>query len=265
MKKITLIISLIFIANTFFAQDIIIKKDSSVIKAKITNVKKGIIKYKKANYTDGPTFQISKYKIKKIIYGNGDTANFKHFNFQISKELPDTKGLHIGTHYSPLINLIPNSVYEPAYGYNTGLDLKYYFNNKFGLKTGITYQGTENEQYFMIPENTFSANTQVSNSAIGIPLQLVYTGQKRFGLNIEVGGTYYYPFNTDFEQITINLKNNYVFTANGLFGINYRFAPRMSINAGALIQYDLINYTGQKNKPNLFTGIQFGFDYKIGK
>lgn len=292
MKKLTLIIVIIFIANTFFAQDIIEKRDNSVVKAKISTVKKCIIKYKKANYIDGPTFQMPRYKINKIIYANGDTTVYKHLNVKISKELSNRKGFSLGVNYAAGASNVLKSTTYPNFGYNTGLDIKYYFNNKFGVKTGVQYHGIEFYHEFMNENNNGDNNNEndnldeenndlnneienetedidfsdgLINAGIGIPFHIIYTSDKRLGLNFEIGGTYFFPFNTDVEPVKIDLKNNYVLTAESVIGFNYRFSPRMSFNAGAFVQYDLVNYTNISNDPNIFGGLQFGIDYNFGE
>jgi hypothetical protein len=78
MKKIAKIILLLiaFSISSIKGQDLITKKDGSVIKAKITEVNEDNIKYKKADNPDGPSYNISKENIFSVTYANGDTEKF---------------------------------------------------------------------------------------------------------------------------------------------------------------------------------------------
>lgn len=58
------------------AQDRIIKKDKSEIKAKIIEISDTDVKYKKEDNPDGPTYSIKKYEVNIIIYKNGQVESF---------------------------------------------------------------------------------------------------------------------------------------------------------------------------------------------
>ena len=60
-----------------FAQDIITKKDGSVIKARISEVGQTSVKYKYYSNLDGPVFTIGKSEIQMITYQNGEQDVFK--------------------------------------------------------------------------------------------------------------------------------------------------------------------------------------------
>ena len=60
-----------------FAQDIITKKDGSVIKARISEVSPTNVKYTNYLDIDGPVFTISYTEIQKITYANGEQIVFK--------------------------------------------------------------------------------------------------------------------------------------------------------------------------------------------
>lgn len=64
------ILFLFFTAN-LFCQDVIIKKDSTKIVAKILEVRQTEIKYKVFNYQDGPIHVIDKKEVAYVIYSNG--------------------------------------------------------------------------------------------------------------------------------------------------------------------------------------------------
>jgi hypothetical protein len=79
MKKITLlsIIILSLFLSSAKAQDLIVKIDGTIIKAKITEVTDELIKYKKADNPDGPIYSASKSTLRAINYENGTVEKFE--------------------------------------------------------------------------------------------------------------------------------------------------------------------------------------------
>lgn len=73
MKKITLILLLIATCVGIAAksQDIIVKNDKSEIKSKILEITEELIKYKKSEMLDGPTYSINKTEVFMLLYANG--------------------------------------------------------------------------------------------------------------------------------------------------------------------------------------------------
>lgn len=77
MKKITLLLfSLILTTTEVICQDLIIKKNSETIKAKVLEVNQDDIKYKKWDNLEGPTYTLQKSDINSIVYQNGDADVF---------------------------------------------------------------------------------------------------------------------------------------------------------------------------------------------
>lgn len=76
MKKITLLLLSLFLTTEVFCQDLIIKKNSETIKAKVIEVNKDDIKYKKWDNLEGPTYTLQKSDINSIVYKNGDAEIF---------------------------------------------------------------------------------------------------------------------------------------------------------------------------------------------
>lgn len=74
MKKLFFLFATLIITFSATAQDIIVTKESKKIEAKITEVSKSEIKYKKFDYQDGPTFILSTDDIVTIIYANGEVV-----------------------------------------------------------------------------------------------------------------------------------------------------------------------------------------------
>lgn len=71
MKKLFLSTVWICLSLFSYAQDIITKKDGSDIKAIILEITQNEVKYKKANYLDGPILSINKADVLLITYANG--------------------------------------------------------------------------------------------------------------------------------------------------------------------------------------------------
>jgi hypothetical protein len=74
-----LILFLIGVFNflTSFSQDVISKKDGSMIKVKVTEIIDDVVKYKKFDNLDGPTYNLEKSEIVQIKYINGSIDKFE--------------------------------------------------------------------------------------------------------------------------------------------------------------------------------------------
>jgi hypothetical protein len=71
MRKYKLLLLYLFMFSTSQAQDLIIKKNGEEIKSKVLEVALKIIKYKKFDNPNGPTFEILKSDVFIIKYENG--------------------------------------------------------------------------------------------------------------------------------------------------------------------------------------------------
>ena len=264
MNKLFFLVIIFFTANSVFSQDVILKKDSTLIKAKVMEVDGRIIKYKKSDYPDGPVFQIKKRQIIRIEYANGDTAVYKEPHTPLV--LTERKGLYFGAHFSPAMCFDFKTKSEPAFVNNLGIDMKWYFNNHWGFGTGIAYQFSDFENNGDNEEHNHSRDYyptttepfNVRYSSLGIPFHLLYTSGKRLGINVETGFSYYYPMTTGAK-----LSSNYLFTTEAIIGAYFCVTSKLSVNAGLLVQYDMMNYTGQKNNNCLTSGMQIGLNYKM--
>lgn len=77
MKRISIVIISVVFALGCFAQDIIVKKDGSIIQAKVVKVGTAEVDYKKWSNQDGPSYAIAKSDILAITYQNGESETFK--------------------------------------------------------------------------------------------------------------------------------------------------------------------------------------------
>jgi hypothetical protein len=76
MKKVILIVVLTIAHLYSFAQDRLVKKDKTEIKAKVLEITDTDIKYKKFENLNGPTYSIKKKELSVIIYANGQLETF---------------------------------------------------------------------------------------------------------------------------------------------------------------------------------------------
>lgn len=77
MKNIIIVLALTFLSMYSYAQDIIVKRDGSIIQAKVSEIDTSGVKYKKWTNQDGPTYVISKSDILAINYPNGEKDTFE--------------------------------------------------------------------------------------------------------------------------------------------------------------------------------------------
>lgn len=113
--------------TSVFAQDIIIKKDFSIIKSKVVEVASSIVKYKKYSNIDGPIYTIEAKDIIAINYENGEKDVFEHKEQSIKNELkviPDTKNDSLIALYNKHIMYYKNKTSNKkatAYTYKFGM------------------------------------------------------------------------------------------------------------------------------------------------
>ena len=79
MKKTILLVTstLCLFISSLKAQDLIVKIDGTIIKAKITEVTDEDVKYKKADNLEGPVYTASKVNLSAINYENGTVEKFE--------------------------------------------------------------------------------------------------------------------------------------------------------------------------------------------
>jgi len=113
--------------TSVFAQDIIIKKDFSIIKSKVVEVASSTVKYKKYSNIDGPIYTIEAKDIIAINYENGEKDVFEHKEQSIKNELkviPDTKNDSLIALYNKHIMYYKNKTSDKkalAYTYKFGM------------------------------------------------------------------------------------------------------------------------------------------------
>lgn len=76
MKKLILL-AILFISTIGFSQDVITLSDGRTIEAKILELTPDVVKYKKADNLEGPTYTVPVIDLKKIRYANGSEDKFE--------------------------------------------------------------------------------------------------------------------------------------------------------------------------------------------
>lgn len=76
MKKILLFLLGILVMHITNAQDTIVLRNNTIIKAKVIEIGTTEIKYKKIDNPDGPTYNIKKSEVQAIKYANGTSDAF---------------------------------------------------------------------------------------------------------------------------------------------------------------------------------------------
>lgn len=77
MKRFIFSLAAVLATTISFAQDVIVKKDGSLIQAKITKIASHEVEYKKWSYLEGPSYTIPTVDILAINYQNGDKETFE--------------------------------------------------------------------------------------------------------------------------------------------------------------------------------------------
>jgi hypothetical protein len=92
-----IVVNLLLITICLQAQDIILKRDNTIIKANVLSVKPDIVTYKKFDNPNGPTYELKKQEITKIVYKNDTEDVFsldqkKDSTFEKGSSVETTKG-----------------------------------------------------------------------------------------------------------------------------------------------------------------------------
>lgn len=92
MKRIIAAMAALVLSIGCYAQDMIVKKDGSIIQAKVFEVGTSEVKYKKWSNQDGPSYAIAKSDILAINYQNGEKDTFGDNGSLPSHELNSQQG-----------------------------------------------------------------------------------------------------------------------------------------------------------------------------
>ena len=107
MKKIFATTSFVlFCIVTVFGQDIIYKKDGTEIHSKVIEITLTTVKYKKLENLNGPSYDILKNEVQKIVYENGVIDDFvKAEELEKEKQLKNNPLYRINSNGKTIIHL----------------------------------------------------------------------------------------------------------------------------------------------------------------
>jgi len=107
MKLVSFTLGAIVIISNVYAQDVIIKNDSSQLKTNIIEINPHDVKYKLFNYADGPMISANRESIAYIIFKNGAVERFAKV---------EVKTLQVPIYNANRYNMdaVPVTIYKPV-------------------------------------------------------------------------------------------------------------------------------------------------------
>lgn len=208
-----------------FGQDILVKRDSSKIEAKVLEIRPAEIKYKYFNYLDGPTLVVHKNEVAYIIYQNGQSEAFQ---IVIPKATKQTTAIT----YIDLYQARKDSIKKAA-------KLSDYLT--LNIEAGLVM----NDSYVNKPradsKNLGSPGTpEYENYTQSVRSQMKYGYS--IGLNFLVGKSPFCKYLTGINYLNSTGEFNYEHTGSNYHGLYY---------------YKTANYRSTVHYINLLTGIRF--------
>ncbi len=238
-QKIYLIVTVLTLFSLkLLAQDIITLKDGTEITSKILEVAEDVVKYKKWDYQDGPTFTISKDKVFMIKYSNGTKDVFNDSSKPKEKEEDKPKE---NVYNRNMLSLNPLHL---ALGGNLSLAYEAYSKNgKTGFKIPLVFPVIAN--YY---------NNQLT---IGLDIKHYPTSQGKvkyfIGPSVIVGTD-----NSDYLLLGLLFNNGVAFQLGTIFNITLDGA------IGASPDMEYYSYRPEnkiKILPVWRVGLSFGFRF----
>ena len=200
------------------AQDLIVKKDGTVIQSKVTKVGTTEVEYKKWSNQDGPQYSIAVADILAINYQNGEKETFENVgadgaSSEVSINTPKEEKPIIASDNEKLINLYNNQVVQPE---------KPRFKDKLARRMFAVWGITD--------------NSILSDSHISVNFSKIYSYDVVTGYAILVQ-------NKSDETIYIDLANSFKISDKGIstpyysnktYTVNKSSGSGGSINVGAV-------------------------------
>lgn len=244
--KITLKFLLIFFYFGSFAQDVIVKNDKTEIKAKVLEITDELIKYKKFEMLEGPTYNINKTEVFMIIYKNGTKEYIEQSKTTVAVPKPT-----VAAQTANVLSVTPAQKQSQV---KQSTDFYY-------APSRLTWNFIEGYTASITGMADFFNNKAASTDA---------TLFSHLNLGLLINGSFY---EDDYASITLNdfgLYTNLYFPINKLSNaknVNVGLFP--FVYGGALLRYSTAksNY-GSSASTSDFTGdflFGFGLDYKFSK
>lgn len=168
------------------AQDVIVKKDGTTILSKVLEVGQSVIKYKKHENPDGPTYTISKSELQAINYQNGAKDTFSEPVREENRYLPNNQNDGTQQYNDNALLMIDANKHSKKHIYwniKAGLSFDTYngssedlsFTPGYDVSFGAIFPLKNNNFIFGIDASLFSYGTHIkksdeniTNIAIGI-------------------------------------------------------------------------------------------------
>lgn len=215
--------------------------------------------------------QLRNQKRQTSLQVNKNTVRIDQDLKQKSKKVYSNKGIYVGLYFCTF----------NGKGFESGASITYYFSKVFGIRLGLNYTQAslrigKNGGY---PSFEPKLNKTFDWNSVSVPIDLVYTGKRRFSLYGEVGIRVFFPLQTTitFEDPTV-IENNeplmrsLEFVDVGLafemlIGGSYRVSEKINIYAGLQIS-GTQNATSKIPPHNIistFSGLKIGINYNLKK
>lgn len=228
MKFNRVLFLLLLICTTVFsasAQDMVVKKDGTIIKAKVIKVGSSEVEYKKWTNQNGPIYSISVNELLAINYQNGEKDMFENNQNKTTQQKESINGEINSPKEIPAILASDNSILIKSYT-NQVLQAK---KPKF----------KEKQARMMFPVYGITCNSVLSDSHITISFSKIYTKYKPkvldgYSISIE---------NKSDETIYIDLANSFKiddmgnsvpYFSNKTYTTNKSSSSGGSLNLGAV-------------------------------
>ena len=312
MRSFFFILAILFSCFSY-AQDVIIFRTGEDIKVKALTISQDELVYKMWDNLEGPDYIVPLPKLFMITFENGTLKVFNAQDDDKVEEavsqpvkaarptgrkkekdaartgwVSKREGLHIGFHMASGLGAIfgESSYYDNALGtvnvnYSEGfssaggLDLKYYFGQYVGVKTGIGYEYINyKSQLDIVKYSNFSSNSDFTVTNATFPLQFLLTSGKgkNIGFYLETGVLLTVPVASTYSQTVFyngdydidignmaDISNSVSLSTSTAIGINVPFSSIANLNIGGFFHYGLTEYfTNDKQSYVLVYGLQIG-------
>ena len=183
MRKLTLLLVILFFAASVFSQDYIYLKDNSIIEAVVQEVNIEMVKYTKYTDPEGEVYGISPNALIKIVFSNGYVREFSGGSkpAKVSSSERDS--------YFAL-----GAGFGRSYG-GIGIRAQGRFGKKqgFGLHGGVGYNPTNiGGVCFGLGAKFFYYRWLYINGQVGIVSHEDFGNQSFFGISILTGGDFFF-------------------------------------------------------------------------
>ena len=186
MMKPFFILALFLLPLISLSQDILLKKDSTIQKAKILEVSVETIKFKKSELPKGPTYEISKNDVALIIYSNGYEEVYDKNYLVYIKQKNKYEFINDTISYSMLYVVF-------QYGNDNSSRIPLYFNDKY-----IWTMRNHNRMEYKIFSQGPLKISRFDGQKTGPIINLLIQHGKSYGIYIEIPYPYAFDPNKRF-------------------------------------------------------------------